>query len=121
MYKNSQITGLYLYYRSFQKILETIFHSRLTSFLNDKQLLYKGQYGFRKKYSTSMAIFELVEQITTTLDKSMSTVVVFIDLKKAFDTVGHNILLNKLEHHDIRGLAFSWIQRYLTNRTLCFY
>ena len=101
----------------FSKILEKIFHSRLTSFLNDKQLLYEGQYGFRKKHFTSMAIFELVEEITTALDNSMSTVAVFIDLKREFDTVDHNILLNKLEHYGIRGLAFSWIQSYLTNRT----
>ena len=64
-----------------------------------------------------MAIFELVEEITTAMDNSMSTVAVFIDLKKAFDTVDHTILLNKLEHYGIRGLAFSWIQSYLTNRT----
>ena len=101
----------------FSKILEKIFHSRLTSFLNNKQILYEGQYGFRKKHSTSMAIFELVEEITTAMDNSMSTVAVFIDLKKAFDTVDHNILLNKLEHYGIRGLALSWIQSYLTNRT----
>ena len=101
----------------FSKILEKIFHSRLTSFLNNKQILYEGQYGFRKKHSTSMAICELVEEITTAMDNSMSTVAVFIDLKKAFDTVDHNILLNKLEHYGIRGLALSWIQSYLTNRT----
>ena len=65
--------------------------------MNDKQILYEGQYGFRKKHSTSMVIFELVEEITTAMDNSMSTVAVFIDLKKAFDTVDHNILLNKLE------------------------
>ena len=60
-----------------------------------------------------MAIFELVEEITTAMNNSMSTVAVFIDLKKAFDTVDHNIL----EHYGIRGLALSWIQSYLTNRT----
>ena len=64
-----------------------------------------------------MAIFELVEEITTAMDNSMSTVGVFIDLKKAFDTVDHNILLNKLEHYGIRGLPLGWIQSHLTNRT----
>ena len=46
----------------FSKILEKIFHNRLISFWNDKQILYNGQYGFRKKHSTSMAILELVEE-----------------------------------------------------------
>ena len=102
----------------FSKILEKIFHSRLTSFLNDKQILCEGQYGFRIKHSTSMAIFELVEEITTAMDNSMSTVAVFfIELKKAFDTVNHNILQNKLEHYGIRGMAFSWTQSYLTKIT----
>ena len=78
--------------------------------------------GFGKKHFTSMAIFELVEEITTAMDNSMYTVAGFIDLKKAFDTGDHDILLNKLEHYGIRGLAFSWIQSYLTNITLiCLY
>ena len=54
----------------FSKILEKIFHNRLMSFLNDKQILYNGQFGFRKKHSTSMAILELVEEMTTAMDNS---------------------------------------------------
>ena len=56
----------------FSKILAKIFHSRLTSFLKDKQLLYEGQYGFRTKHSASMAIFELVEEITTAMDNRLT-------------------------------------------------
>ena len=63
------------------------------SFVNDKQILYNGQYGFRKNHSTSMAISELVEEMTPGMDNSQSSIAVFIDLKKAFDTVDHNILL----------------------------
>ena len=100
----------------FSKILEKIFHNRLMSFLNDKQILYNGQFGFRKNHSTSMAILELVEEMTTAMDNSQSSVAVFIDLKKAFDTVDHNILLKKLEKYGIRGLAYSWIHSYQTNR-----
>ena len=66
------------------------------SFLNDKQILYNGQFGFRKNHSTSMAILELVEEMTTAMDNSQSSIAVFIDLKKAFDTVDHNILLKKI-------------------------
>ena len=100
----------------FSKILEKIFHNRLMSFLNDKQILYNGQFGFRENHSTSMAILELVEEMTTAMDNSQSSVAVFMDLKKAFDTVDHNILLTKLENYDIRGLAYSWIHSCLNNR-----
>ena len=82
MHKNSQTTGWYQYYLSFQKILEKIFHSRLMYFFYDKQILYNSQYGFRKNHSTSMAILELVEEMTTAMDNSQSSIAVFIDLEK---------------------------------------
>ena len=63
-----------------------------------------------------MAIIELVEEITTAIDERKTTVGVFIDLKKAFDTVDHNILAKKLEHYGIRGLAKYWVCSYLENR-----
>ena len=65
------------------------------SFLDKKQILYKSQYGFRKNMSTPLAILELVEEISNATDDCKSTVGVFIDLKKAFDTVDHNILIKK--------------------------
>ena len=64
-----------------------------------------------------MAIFELVEEITTAMDNSMSTVAVFINLKRRLIQLTTIILLSKLEYYGIRGLTFSWIKSYLTNRT----
>ena len=58
-------------------------------------ILYESQYGFRQNMSTSLAILELVENITTSIDDCKSTVGIFIDLKKAFDTVDHDILIKK--------------------------
>ena len=101
----------------FSKILEKVFHNRLMSFINDKQILNNSQFGFRKNMSTAMAIIELVEEITTAIDEGKTTVGVFINLKKAFDTVDHNILAKKLEHYGIRGLAKDWVCSYLANRT----
>ena len=94
----------------FSKILEQMYHSRL---IDSNQILYKRQYGFRKQMSTSLAIIELVEEITNSLDNHEATVGVFIDLKKAFDTVDHSILIEKLYHYGIRGTANKWICSYL--------
>ena len=66
--------------------------------------------------STSLAIIELVEKITSSLDNDEATVGIFIYLKKAFDTVDHSILIEKLYHYGIRGTANTWICSYLMNR-----
>ena len=100
----------------FSKILEKVFHNRLMSIINDKQILNNSQFGFRKNMSTALAIIELVEEITTSIDEGKTTVGVFIDFKKAFDTVDHNILIKKLLHYGIRGLAKNWVCSYLENR-----
>ena len=101
----------------FSKILDKNYHSRLMTFIDSNQILYKSQYGFRKQMSTSLAILELVEEISNSLDNHESTAGVFIDLKKAFDTVDHGILTKKLYHYGIRGIriANKWICSYLMN------
>ena len=77
----------------FSKILEKLFDKRLESFINKNNLLSDSQYGFRRGRSTSMALINLIEEITTSLDNKKSTIGVFIDLKKAFDTIDHTLLL----------------------------
>ena len=100
----------------FSKILEKIFNKRLTSFIEAQHILSDGQYGFRSNHSTSLALTEFVEKVTSAMDKSQSTIGAFIDLRKAFDTVDHNILLCKLQCYGVRGLALEWIKSYLSNR-----
>ena len=73
------------------------------SYVNKSNTLCKGQYGFRQKLSTSLAISDLIEEITSQIDKQNVTIGVFIDLKKAFDTIDREILLNKLKLYGIRG------------------
>ena len=101
----------------FSKILEKLFVERLDSFIEKHQLLSNNQYGFRTNRSTSMAVVELVENISKAIDNNKYTVGVFIDLKKAFDTIDHETLFKKMQRYGIRGLALSWLKSYLHERT----
>ena len=91
----------------------------MDSFLEDNNLLTTNQYGFRNKSSTSYALFDLIEEITNAIDKRKYSVGLFIDLTKAFDTINHTILINKLEQYGVRGVALQWLISYLSNRMQC--
>ena len=94
----------------FSKILEKIFYQRLASFVKTNNIMYNSQYGFRENHSTSLA---LLEKILSNLDSNLITTGVFIDLKKVFDTIDHDILIKKLYHYGVRGIASKWIESYL--------
>ena len=92
-------------------------YKRLITFLESKEILNQSQYGFRENHSTTMAALEFITQITQALDEKQSTLAVYLDLSKAFNTINHNILLTKLDFYGIRGIANKWINSYLSNRT----
>ena len=100
----------------FSKILEKLMYRRLIKFIEINKILTKHQYGFRDNRSTELAIIELTDRITKAIDKGEYTLGIFLDLSKAFDTINHKILIEKLEHYSIRGLAQHWFENYLTNR-----
>ena len=100
----------------FDKIIEKLMHKRLYHFLETHNILYEKQFGFRKKNSTAHSLIEITEKIKESIDKGLYGCGIFIDLKKAFDTVNHNILLTKLEHYGVRGSVLKWFESYLTNR-----
>ena len=100
----------------FDKIIEKLVHKRLYNYLEQQNILYHKQFGFRKNNSTTFALMEITEKIKETIDNHKYGCGIFIDLRKAFDTVNHGILLTKLEHYGIRGTAYKWFESYLTNR-----
>ena len=93
-------------------------YKKTYNFLTDTNQLYKGQYGFRTKYSTENAISEQIGNIAKGLEQNKYTIGVSLDLLKTFDTLNHDILLKKLERYGIRGLAQSWFKNYLSDRIL---
>ena len=90
---------------TFSKIFEKVMHARVIAFLDKHNILYNYQYGFRKNHSTAAALLTLTDYISSALDEGDYILGVFMDLTKAFDTVNHKILLEKLNHYGIRGIA----------------
>lgn len=84
-------------------------HNRLIEFANSHDIFYQLQFGFRKNYSTALSLIYLVNKIATSIDQNKITAGVFLDLSKAFDTLDHKILFDKLEHYGICGLALQWL------------
>ena len=101
---------------SFSKFLERIIYNCILDYLTNLHILCDNQFGFRKNHSTTLALIDLHDKISSALDNGEVAVGVFLDLSKAFDTVDHSILFDKLEHYGIRGLSLKWVMNYFSNR-----
>ena len=91
-------------------------YNRLESYLESHNIIFDHQFGFRKGYSTEHALMCKTEQIKKNFNQKKFTCGVFVDLEKAFDTVNHEILLNKLRYYGVKGSSISWFASYLQNR-----
>ena len=100
------------------KVLEKIVYQRTYSFKENTGQIYNSQYGFRSQHSCESAVAELTSEIVKGLQNGMYTVALFLDLLKAFDTLEHKVLLDKMYRYGIRGSSLNWFKSYLENRKI---
>ena len=96
------------------KIFERAMYTRIYNYLEKFSLIYSRQFGFRSKHSTIDALVDFTEKMRSCGNQNVVTF--FFDLKKAFDTIEHSLLLQKLESYGIRGITYDWFESYLKNR-----
>lgn len=122
VYKSGDTTNVCNYrpisvINNFAKIFEQCLKNRLIDFFDKFDVITDRQFGFRKNKSTEHAVLDLLYETISNLDSNKKCLAVFLDLAKAFDTVSHHILLERLEHVGVRGLALNIFKNYLKNRT----
>ena len=98
------------------RLFESIVCFQVTGFADACDILYKHQYGFRAKHNVSQPLLHFSDSIFNALNNNKLSISIFLDLKKAFDTVNYEILLSKLEHYGIRNTELLWFRNYLSNR-----
>ena len=98
------------------KCIEYFVNSQLTEFMESNELLTNRQYGFRKNHSTTYLMLDLFDEIFDSKSKGRKPAIIYLDIKKAFDTVDHSILISKLKYYGIKDVALQWFKNYLSGR-----
>ena len=101
---------------SFSKIFEKVIYQQTYSYFQTNNLLYSSQYGLRSGHSTELAGLDIVDRIIQGLDKNEIPINIYLDLSKAFDTLDHSILLQKLKFYGITGISLDVFKNYLSGR-----
>ena len=98
------------------KIFEKLLARQISYYFESNNLMNEGQHGFRKGHSCETALHELISDINKARDKKLISLLLFIDFRKAFDTVDSNLLLTKLFHYGFDTNALKIVADYFTNR-----
>ena len=98
------------------KIVERVIYDQTQNFLDKNDVLYKYQSGFRSNHSTNSCLSYLSNKVLTSFDQGMLTGMILIDLQKAFDTIDHKILLQKMKYLGFSDATIKWFESYLSNR-----
>ena len=101
---------------SLSKVYETLTLNRMLSFITAFSIFNPAQYGFRSGRSTTQAIIKLLSYVTKAYNHRNYCVCFFLDLKKAFDSINHEVLFKKLFHYGFRGSSHDYLKSYFTNR-----
>lgn len=101
---------------TFSKMFEIAMASGLLSFFYSEKLLSSAQHGYLKGKSVETAVYDFIDRILSGFEDRKLSMGIFLDLSKAFDSLDHSIILEKLEHYGVRGPSLEWISSYLTNR-----
>ena len=102
---------------AFSKLFEKVMYNRLINFLNLHNILYSKQFGFRNNHSTALAFVDLINNISSAIDRKETTLGIFLDLSRTFDAINHEILCQKLQHYGIWDTALVWIKSCLEDQT----
>ena len=98
------------------KVFEKIVHDQVVNYLVEQKILVQNQYAYRKLHSTITSLIKCTDDWLSNIDSKKVNLTLFLDLKKAFDTVDHKIILDKLRAYGVIGIEFKWFKSYLSKR-----
>ena len=100
------------------KFFEKLYKTRACHYLNEHNILYNRQFGFRKGHNTTDAFLHFVDEVVTALDRRLFTVTIYLDFSKAFKTVNKTIIIRKLDRYGFRNEVNDFLNSYLSDRKM---